>query len=149
MLGRVCRHLAVSYIYPVPNVLTCCEDHALVMSVVCRLSDPTATLSGINQNGTSHSVLLTLSAPKADPTDKVCLDWSTFIHAFTPLPLYLGVATITFPYIMLGGRRAALFQVVSPAVRPAIVCQNSGAVWTAVSAKPFSHIKQEQSAGPT
>lgn len=37
-----------------------------------RLSNPTATLYGFDQNGTDHSIILTLSSPTADSANKVC-----------------------------------------------------------------------------
>ena len=81
------------------------------MSMVCRLSNPTATLSGVDQNGTSHSVLLTLSAPKAAPADKVCLVLSTGIMTFIPLRLCFGAATIQYPSVMLRNWASALDKV--------------------------------------
>ena len=81
------------------------------MSMVCRLSNPTATLSGVDQNGTSHSVLLTLSAPKAAPADKVCLVPSTDVMAFIPLRLCFGAATIHNPSVMLRDWASALYKV--------------------------------------
>ena len=39
-----------------------------------RLSNPTATLYGFDQNGTDHSIVLTLSSPTADSANKVCFD---------------------------------------------------------------------------
>ena len=40
--------------------------------VLYRLSNPTATLYGFDQNGTDHSIILTLSSPTADSANKVC-----------------------------------------------------------------------------
>ena len=37
-----------------------------------RLSNPTATLYGFDQNGTDHSIILTLSSLTADSANKVC-----------------------------------------------------------------------------
>ena len=110
VLGKVSRLLAGYNTFPVPNVLACFRCHALMVSMVCRLSDPTATLSGIDQNGTSHSILLTLSVPKAEPASKVCLVWSTVIKASIPLCLRCGIATVIFPCIILGGGASALFK---------------------------------------
>ena len=36
-----------------------------------RLNNPTATLTGFDQNGTHHSVLLTLSSPSANSAQRV------------------------------------------------------------------------------
>ena len=51
--------------------------------ILRRLSNPTATLSGVDQNGASHDVLLTLSAPTTEPADKVCTALSA---AMAPQP---------------------------------------------------------------
>ena len=39
--------------------------------MLCRLNNPTATLYGFDQNGTDHSILVTLSSPMTDVDSKV------------------------------------------------------------------------------
>ena len=40
-------------------------------AVLCRLSNPTATLYGYDANNTGHAIVLSLASPSASPADKV------------------------------------------------------------------------------
>ena len=39
--------------------------------MLCRLSNPTATLYGYDANNTGHAIVLSLASPSASPADKV------------------------------------------------------------------------------